>query len=460
MAIDTRDLTAFEVEKLLSKEEGHFLDMKAAAIKPARLTKSLSAFANADGGELFVGIGQREDNSWGWEGFEQIESANGHLQAFEEFFPLGQDFQYSFLTAPERNGYVLHILVLKTRDIKRASDGTPYLRRGAQCLPIRDADALQRLQRSKGVISFEDSTVQAPVSAVDDSLTVTGFMIEVVPNAEAHEWLAKQQLLVEAKPTVAACVLFADEPQIFLPKAGIKIYRYRTDKAEGTRDTLAFDPVTIEGPIYDQIASAVARTVELTEEIQIMREDGLQSIKYPRDALHEIITNAVLHRDYALNDDVHVRIFDNRIEVESPGRLPAHVTPQNILRERFARNPKIVRLINKFPSPPNKDVGEGLNTAFQAMQKLRLREPQILDKENSVLVNIRHEPLASPEQQIVDYIRENGTINNATAREVTGIESDRHVHKLFKKLVAAGEIEQVPGTFKATSAYRIPEGQR
>jgi ATP-dependent DNA helicase RecG len=65
---------------------------------------------------------------------------------------------------------------------------------------------------------------------------------------------------------------------------------------------------------------------------------------------------------------VHIRIFDNRIDVESPGRLPAHITPENILKERFARNPTLVRLINKFPNPPNKDVGEGLNTAFAAME--------------------------------------------------------------------------------------------
>jgi len=64
---------------------------------------------------------------------------------------------------------------------------------------------------------------------------------------------------------------------------------------------------------------------------------------------HEIITNAVLHRDYSVADDVHIRIFDNRVEVVSPGMLPAHITPENILSERFARNAAIVRLINKFP---------------------------------------------------------------------------------------------------------------
>jgi ATP-dependent DNA helicase RecG len=57
-------------------------------------------------------------------------------------------------------------------------------------------------------------------------------------------------------------------------------------------------------------------------------------IVYPAEALHEVITNAVLHRDYSVADDVHIRVFENRVEVESPGRLPAHITPQNILAER------------------------------------------------------------------------------------------------------------------------------
>ena len=58
-------------------------------------------------------------------------------------------------------------------------------------------------------------------------------------------------------------------------------------------------------------------------------------IEYPIETLHEITTNAVLHRDYSVADDIHIRIFDNRIEVESPGRLPGHVTQENILDERF-----------------------------------------------------------------------------------------------------------------------------
>ena len=82
-----------------------------------------------------------------------------------------------------------------------------------------------------------------------------------------------------------------------------------------------------------------------------MTPDGQEDITYPEVALHEIIANAILHRDYSIADDVHVRIFDNRIQVESPGGLPGDLTPQNILSERFSRNGNLVRWINKFPGP-------------------------------------------------------------------------------------------------------------
>tara|TARA_R110002073_G_scaffold11648_6_gene52787 strand:- start:4191 stop:4448 length:258 start_codon:yes stop_codon:yes gene_type:complete len=85
-----------------------------------------------------------------------------------------------------------------------------------------------------------------------------------------------------------------------------------------------------------------------------MTEDGLVDVEYPEETLHEIITNAVIHRDYSIPDDVHIRIYDNRVEVENPSVLPGHITVENILGERFSRNGNIVRIINKFPNPSPK----------------------------------------------------------------------------------------------------------
>jgi ATP-dependent DNA helicase RecG len=171
----------------------------------------------------------------------------------------------------------------------------------------------------------------------------------------------------------------------------------------------------------------------------------LREFQYPTEAIHEVTTNAVIHRDYSVNDDIHIRIFDNRIEVQSPGGLPGHVTTQNILDERFARNPKIVRLLNKFKNPPNKDVGEGLNTTFEAMRKLKFRDPIISQWENSVLVSLRHEKLGTPEQLIVEYLRDNQEINNSSARNICFIGSENTMKRIFQKMIEAGLIERIPG---------------
>lgn len=458
MAIDLIPITSAQVEHVLSLDEGHYLDLKRREIAPAKLTKSIAAFANADGGELYIGVGEDASRTQRfWNGFTSPEDANGHIQAFESLFPLGHGFEYEFLSAESEPGVVLHVYVSKCADIKNASDDKAYVRRGAQNLPQTSAEALTRLARAKGITSFESETVAAQLDEVADSLAVTGFMIGLIPETDPEQWLRKQRLILSDLPTVACALLFSDAPQAYLPKAAVKVYRYSTDAAEGSRDTLVFNPETVEGNLYEQIATAVRRVTELIEEIQVMREDGLVSVEYPPETLHEIITNAVLHRDYALADDVHVRIFDNRVEVESPGRLPAHITPANILTERFARNASIVRIINKFPDPPNKDVGEGLNTAFSAMAKLRLREPEIKEGNHSTLVIIRHEPLASPESQILKYLETHNEINNSIAREVTKIESEIRMRRVLQGMVAGDELERVPGKIKSASAYRRPK---
>lgn len=248
-------------------------------------------------------------------------------------------------------------------------------------------------------------------------------------------------------------LLFADEPQICLPKrSSIKIYRYKTSGL-ADRDMLAGQPITIEGCAYDLIYSSVAKTKEIIQSIHKLG-DVFEEIEYPQETLHEIITNAVLHRDYSIATDIQIRIFDNRVEVESPGKLPGHVTIKNILDTQVARNPKLVRLINKFPDAPNKDVGEGLNTAFEAMNKLRLKPPVISEQENSVIVYIRHERLASPEEMVIEYLKNHQAITNAEGRKLTGIKSENTMKRVFWKLRDKNIIEMIPGLPRCKSAWR------
>jgi ATP-dependent DNA helicase RecG len=238
---------------------------------------------------------------------------------------------------------VLHIQTSKTKQIVESSDGTPYVRRGAQSLPVNSHDELKRLEYDKGIITYEQQTLNVPNKLISESEVIQKFISDVIPTTEPKPWLKKQLLIQNGKPTVAGVILFADEPQVALPKqSGIKIFRYKTKDPEGSRATLAFDPITIEVCAYRQIKDAVDKTTEIVEDMQYLGEKGFESIQYPFETLHEIITNAVIHRDYSIKSDILIVIFDNRIEIKSPGKLPGHVTIDNILDEQLARNGTIV----------------------------------------------------------------------------------------------------------------------
>jgi ATP-dependent DNA helicase RecG len=440
-------------------EEGQFSDVKSIAISPARLSHTISAFANTDGGDVYIGISEQllggNVKKREWAGFPDVEAANGHMQAFEKFFPLGRDFQYEFLRCARRSGLVLHAQVNRTAGIVKATNGIAYIRRAAQNIPQEKPEEIRRLEYTKGVMSFESHPVSVPKELIVESPVTSDYLRHVVPSAQPEPWLKKQSLIINDMPTVAGLLLFSEEPQAQLPKrCGIKVYRYETQETEGFREVLTFIPITVEGCIYEQIKKAVEVTTNEAESIPHLGAEGLEKIKYPPETLHEIITNAVIHRDYSIADDIHVRIFDNRIEVQSPGRLPAHVTPENILNERFARNGAIVRLLNKFPNPPNRDVGEGLNTAFEKMHQLGLKEPAIEERDSDVMVIIRHEPLASPEQTIMNYLETHEAIRNKKAREITHIRDSDKMKRILSTMAERGEIEGVPGKRFGGMAYR------
>lgn len=452
MSINIQKITEEQAERIRLLDEGQFADVKAREKPPRALSEDISAFANTDGGDLYVGITDKERR---WIGFDNVEAANGHLQLFEELFPLGTDFNYDFLQCNSKKGFVLHIQINKTQSIIKASNSVPYIRRGAQSLPINTPEKLKRLETAKGVISFESELTNVPKEVITESPVTNKFIQEVVPTTTTEPWLRKQVLIRDERPTVAGVVLFAEEPQAILQKhCGIKIYRYKTSEIEGFRDVLAEDPITIEGHLYEQIQEAVKSTQNITESIPKIGESGFEKVKYPPDTLHEIITNAVLHRDYSIKDDIHIRIFDNRVEIQSPGRLPAHINIKNILDERFARNGSIVRILNKFPNPPNKDVGEGLNTAFAKMAELGLKAPIIHELENAVLVLIKHESLASPEDTIMKYLESHKTIKNAIARQITYTKTDFRMKSIFNRMAKAGLIEKVPGTRTSSTAWQ------
>lgn len=138
-ALDLVEIGEADKALILNTQEGHFFEVKSKEVKPAKLTETLSAFANASGGDLYIGIDEikaKFKKRRKWNGFPNQESANGHIQALETLFPLGSNFSYDFLRCPSCTGFVLKVGVNKVADIKQASNGTIYVRRGAQNIEV------------------------------------------------------------------------------------------------------------------------------------------------------------------------------------------------------------------------------------------------------------------------------------------------------------------------------------
>jgi ATP-dependent DNA helicase RecG len=380
-----------QAERIVSVEENYLNDVKAKEIKPAKLSETVSAFANAGGGDIYIGISETgAAKQRAWEGFHDVEEANDITQILFQAHAFGNHLIFEFLHCEDLPGYVLHITVKKVKEIVRSTKGEVFVRVNAGKAKLDTDEKIKRLELDKGIVTFEDEWVNVKIDKIENSLSILNFLINVIPNAEPLTYLNNQELIQDGQCKVSGVLLFSDEPAIYLPKrCSVKIMRYRTKEEDIGREFLDGVPLTVEGDAYNIIYAAVEKTIEIIQTIQKLGPDGLENIVYPHVTLHEIITNAILHRDYSVAADVQIRVFDNRVEIESPGKLPGHVTNENILDTQSARNPTIVRLINKFPNPPNQDVGEGLNTAFSAMEALRLKPPVIQEKEGSVLVTPR-----------------------------------------------------------------------
>jgi ATP-dependent DNA helicase RecG len=452
------NITTEQRNWIVEYEEGQFGDVKAIDIQPGKMSETVSAFANADGGELWIGIDEDEKKRRSWRGFKIKEDANAHIEILDKVMQLGQSYSFDFLSHETSGGLVLHIEIGKIPSrIIYATSGFAYVRRNAHNQVVDTDEMKRQLERNKGIISFEATPINTNPNIIINSITTRTFMNNVVPSAKAEEWLRKQQIIIDEKPTVAGVILFADEPQNVMPeRSGIKIVRYTTSEpSNGTRETLLGEPKSIEGCAYKLIQSTVRETQEIIEGVRKWTEQGAEMVSYPPETLHEIITNAVLHRDYGIANDISVRIFDNRVEVESPGLLPGHITEHNILKERYARNPKIQYIIHKFPNPPNKDIGEGLRTAFEAMKRMRLRPPEIRQKEQSVIVYIRHTRLEAPADMVMTYLKGHPQITNSEGRELTGIRSENTMKEVFVRLAKKNQIERVPNTQGRNSAWQL-----
>ncbi len=405
-------LSQEEEKKLLDLHEDHFNDVKGKLIMPAKLQEVFVAFANSDGGDIYVGI---EDPSQQGErviGFTNQEEANAMIETLlEQTTPAVENVLIEFLEVPGK-GLILHFNIPKSSKVHYTASGDCYIRVNAAKRKIK-GERITQLAYAKGAEPYEKKVLDnIEVEDILESPALKHYMERISTHIAPELFLRKQQLLTKKEdnrlPNVGCVLLFdADAQATMNTRCAVKVYRLRTVEKEYKREQLEEMPLTINGTIESVIKETIKQVQEYINGASFKDGDKLIKLSYPSEALKEILVNAVIHRDYSLNDDIHVRIFDNRVEVQSPGRLPGYMTIDNLYSERFSRNPNIVRMLHNLPDPVNHDIGEGLDTVKNELKKAGLVDPTFDEKDNSFTVTIKHQTIASVEDVILKYFVDN-----------------------------------------------------
>lgn len=463
--METRSITTEDALDLVARGESIFWDFKSARSNGKVIQKIACALANADGGEFLVGV---EDASTGsglerWEGFASVEEGNHIMQSLSADLspPVPYIAEWLQVIGHESRGFACLVSVRKSPTVHQTADGTAYVRRNASSSKI-DAAERVNLALSKGAETYENQELAAyTTSELVDEDELADFLSALSPTTSPEDFVRKQRLANKdtGRARLSGAVLFADSPSAVATKrCAVKIARYETKVENPDRKHLKGVPVTIEAPAYQLIERTIGEVQRLLEAVSALNANGeLAPLSYPPEALKEVIVNAVIHRDYNISDDIVIRVFDNRVEVKSPGRLPGHMTVDNLLTDRFSRNPTINRLINKYPDPPNKDIGEGLKTTMRSMAEAKLKPPRFAQVDNYFIVTIGHTPLARPQEIVLQYLAGHDEVTNAIARELTGINSENTMKEVFYDLRESGFINRVPGKAGNKSAWQTVE---
>lgn len=385
-------------DRFAREKEGYYFDRKSARLDEKEVARHLSAFANASGGKLVIGV--EDDGSI--TGFSRDRARP--IEAFEsaaitscEPSPHVQPYRVPVENVAGESDVVLALDVRASTDhvVKRRSDGAVFLRQNDQSVRL-DHDQIVALEYDKNQRNFEEELVTRSSLADVDEEVMTRYKARLGTDSSTEQILRSRGFLEDGHLTKAGVILFAERPTKFLPGARVRFLRYEGMKPQtGARMNLVKDQ-TFEGPLprlIEEVRSAVSAQLR---EFQFLDRNGLFTVvpEYPEFAWFEGLINAVTHRNYALSGD-HIRIsmYDDRLEIQSPGKLPNIVTLENMRHTRYSRNPGIARTLAEFGWA--KELNEGVQRIYDEMQQFFLEEPKFSEPNDmSVLLTLENNIVA------------------------------------------------------------------
>jgi len=467
------------VERLLQIPESDEVEFKRVGDNVRKL-QTIGALANTRGGFLILGI-EDPDKATGHDRVYGIQENPTSVDELKRLIghritpPLtGPDFiapTFTEVGCTNRDGTIGSIILVrveKSVGVHSMVDGGTYVRLLRTNRQI-SATEITELSLRRGTQSWVSALADVPFDLIETSYwreyARARRLTRPIDEALRHLGLARAEGHGELRPTRAAVLLFAEDPAGLLDaKCSIRLFQYRGDRVEHTPDTNLLRPArTVSGPVIAQIRDATTATLDALATGVQMGPLGFEVVQsYPVRVLKEAITNAVIHRDYRVQADIHVRVFANRVEIESPGLLPSNVTVANIESAGSRpRNRALADHLREFPDPPNLDAGEGVRMMFQTMLEAELYPPLYLTEPDwsreAVVVLCFNEARPDTWTQVEHYLTSHSDIGNAEIRQLLRTDDPVRASRLLKRWVDLGLlIVADPEAAKQNRRYRRP----
>lgn len=419
------------VRALVSMGRGPMLDFMPEP-SAETLAEMIVAFANGMGGTLVIGMDEQ--------GRVSPNAAEDLDPILQRAFSLCEPpFRAADLPAwhweDTPRGSVVTLVVQPTPYQMTVGGRRAYVRSGAINVPLTPDQAALRHRDSAP--SYEDEPVAgATLDDLDDAI-IEEYQRNRIKRGPRGEVLTRQELLRDAgaidpagNPTVAGLLLFGKAPQHFLPQDGVVLVRFRG---------ASIKDAALSAERYSrrlEIVGPAARLVETTWEALFAEIHGQSTTNglarqehydYPPEAVREAVVNAICHRDYAVSGQrIEIRLFDDRLEIISPGGLPGHITLDNILDEHYSRNPRLVRGLYYWGYI--EELGQGMDIIYEAMHRGHHPSPELRDTGRSFTVTLSSavdqieqlygDQLNPRQVRALQFLTHNDRITNGQYREL------------------------------------------
>ena len=428
------------IQEITTRKEDQTFDCKSIQIDPKALAITIVAFANADGGDISIGVSDKT---------RKIEGVDQHTEKLNELLRVPLDFcnpsvsiTSDLLPCTDKDGNENHILLMHipaSSELHTNQADEAFMRVGDKSRRLSFEERIQ-LMYDKGERYYEDTAVYDATVDDIDMAAVERYTELIGYTKSAKQYLHENNSFIttnakgEEQVSVACILLFGKYPQKFFPRGRTRFIRYKgTEERVGAEMNVIKD-VTFEGTILDLVKATIAYLETQVEEHTFLGQHGqfVTHRDYPKFVIQEMVVNACCHRAYNIKGtEIQIKMFDNRLVFESPGRLPGTVKPSNIRHTHFSRNPKIAQFLKAYNFV--KEFGEGVDRVCRELEANGT--PHLSFHLDDFILKITVPKVTENSNKVAEKVAEN---SNKVAEKVA--EANKKVtERLIEKANAHGE---------------------